>query len=114
GVQRVSRVLLAEDDDDFRAVLSRPLIRAGFRVVEAEDGDAMLDRLIDAPPLHNERSLGYDAIITDVVMPGFSGLEVLQAFRRSTASAALIVMSAFRDERFVRIAQDLGAVAFFT
>src|SRR5436190_17822146 len=60
--QRVSRVLLAEDDDDFRSVLSRPLIRAGYRVVEAEDGDAMLDRLIDAPPLHNERSLGYDAI----------------------------------------------------
>jgi DNA-binding response OmpR family regulator len=110
--QRVPRVLLAEDDDDFRSLLALRLSAEGYTVVEAEDGDELLDLLVDASTMDADRKLAYDAIITDVLMPGFSGLDVLQAFRRSTASAAVIVMSAFDDTRFVHNARALGAVAF--
>ncbi len=113
GVPRCPRVLLAEDDEDFRTVLARRLISEGYIVVEAEDGDRMLDLLVDASSLDADRSLSYDAIITDVVMPGFSGLDVLSAFRRSTAAAPLIVMSAFNDIRIAQAARTLGATAFF-
>jgi CheY-like chemotaxis protein len=106
------RVLLAEDDEDFRTLLTRRLADAGYFVVEAEDGDAMLDLLVDASSLDADRALTYHAIITDVVMPGFSGIDVLRAFRRSTASAALIVMSAFNDARIAQAARALGAAAF--
>jgi len=110
---RCPRVLLAEDDEDFRTVLARRLISEGYVVVEAEDGDRMLDLLVDASSSDADRSLSYDAIITDVVMPGFSGLDVLSAFRRSTAAAPLIVMSAFNDIRIAQAARTLGAAAFF-
>ncbi|HWZ87204.1 MAG TPA: response regulator [Polyangiaceae bacterium] len=104
--------MLAEDDDDFRTLLATRLSAEGYTVVEAEDGDELLDLLVDASTMDADRRLTYDAIITDVLMPGFSGLDVLQAFRRSTASAAVIVMSAFDDTRFVHNARALGAVAF--
>jgi two-component system response regulator (stage 0 sporulation protein F) len=112
-MRRAFRVLLAEDDEDFRAVLTRLLTREGYVVIQAEDGDAMLDLLVNSFSPDADRTLAYDAIVTDIMMPGFSGLDVLQAFRRSTASAALVVMSAFDDQRFARTAQALGAVAFF-
>ena len=111
---RPPRVLLAEDDEDFRSLLSLLLRAEGYHVVEAEDGDMLLEHLIDAFAWGSDRTLGYDAIITDVLMPGFSGLDVLQAFHRSTASTAVIVMSAFDDARFARSARALGAAAFFS
>jgi len=107
-MQGAPRVLLAEDDEDFKVLLS-PLLRSeGYLVTEAKDGDAFLDLLIEASQCEDGR-LSYDAIITDVVMPGFSGLDVLQAFRRSTGSAALIVMSAFEDAQVERSARALSA-----
>ena len=112
-IPRAPRVLLAEDDEDFRSLLSLLLRAEGYHVVEAEDGDVLLNHLIDAFAWGADRTLGYDAIITDVLMPGFSGLDVLRAFHRSTASAAVIVMSAFDDARFAQSARALGAIAFF-
>jgi DNA-binding response OmpR family regulator len=106
---RVPRILLADDDEDFRALLARRLAAQGYVVVEAEDGDKLLDLLVDAFSLDGDRALGYDAIITDIVMPGFSGLDVLRAFRRVAASSAVIVMSGVDDARFATTARSLGA-----
>jgi CheY-like chemotaxis protein len=106
------RVLLADDDDDLRAELAGLLVREGYQVVEAKDGDAMLDLLIDATPPDSEHVQAYDAIITDVVMPGFSGIDVLRAFRRSTAFIPSIIISALGDSRVTQAVESLGAVAF--
>lgn len=64
------RVLLVEDDADFRANLGRWLARAGFAVGEAADGGEALARLREAP---------YDVVVTDLCMPHCSGLELLDA-----------------------------------
>jgi DNA-binding response OmpR family regulator len=109
---RTARVLLAEDDDDIRMELAEALAADGYLVIEARDGDEFLNSLIDAVP--EQQSLrAYDAIITDVVMPGFSGIDVLLALRRSTAFIPVILVTAYADERTMRAAERLGVVALF-
>ncbi len=59
------RVLLVDDDDDFRAMLRRILDRAGHHVTEARDGIEALDRLRLQPA---------GLLITDLIMPRKDGV----------------------------------------
>jgi two-component system, cell cycle response regulator CpdR len=70
----MARILLAEDDDQMRAFLSRGLRRAGHAVDAVGDGEAALLR---------SHSADYDLLLADVVMPGLDGVELA---RRMTAS----------------------------
>ncbi|HXE57353.1 MAG TPA: ATP-binding protein [Gemmatimonadales bacterium] len=63
-------VLLIDDEPSIRAALRRHLERAGWRVDEAADGSEALQKLLAAPP---DR---YAALVTDLKMPGISGIEV--------------------------------------
>jgi two-component system cell cycle response regulator CpdR len=63
---RVTRILLAEDDDSLRGFLSRALERAGYDVVSCPDGETAVDAL-------DHR---FDILLTDIVMPGIDGIEV--------------------------------------
>ena len=69
----MARILLAEDDDQMRAFLSRGLRRAGHAVDAVGDGEAALQRM---------GSEHYDLLLSDVVMPGMDGVELA---RRVTA-----------------------------
>ncbi len=94
-------VLLAEDDDELRAVLARLLENDGYRVTTVASGAALLDALrIGDPPA---------AVISDERMPGIRGLCALRSARRAGASAALILITAFDDESVVIEADDVGA-----
>jgi CheY-like chemotaxis protein len=70
GAKR-ARVLVAEDDDDFRAIVAAALRADGFDVIAARSGDDLLERITPAvlfsPP---------DAIVADIWMPGLDGLAV--------------------------------------
>ncbi len=86
-----------------RALVCLALRRAGLEVIEATDGttfNAHIDRLATDP---------VDLIVTDVRMPGPSGLEVLEHLRCSDATTPVIVMTAFADARCRERAQALGA-----
>ena len=69
----MARILLAEDDDQMRAFLTRGLRRAGHAVDACADGEAALARSHEAE---------YDLLLADVVMPGIDGIELA---RRMTA-----------------------------
>ena len=56
------RLLLVEDDDDFRLVMSETLVDEGFEVVEARTGDEALERLLNLTRL--------DLLVTDIQTPG--------------------------------------------
>ena len=63
----MARILLAEDDDQMRAFLTRGLRRAGHAVDPAPDGAAALVQAHEA---------NYDLLLADVVMPGLDGIEL--------------------------------------
>ena len=110
--ERAPRILVADDDPDIRTELASALSDDGFLVVEAADGNELLDLVVHAVADPSARPF-FDAIVTDVMMPGFSGLDVLTAMRSRTARVPVLVITAYGDDRTTRIAESLGAVAVF-
>jgi DNA-binding NtrC family response regulator len=105
-----ARVLLAEDDPEFRSLLADLLREDGHEVIEAEDGTALLDRLAEA--LASARGLdSYDLVVTDLRMPGYTAFDVMLGMRRTMADTPFIVITAFGDVTTYRQAEQLGAIA---
>jgi len=102
-----TRILLAEDDTAMRNLLSAVLTRSGFVVVECADGQALI-RAIEST---REGSPAPDIIVSDVQMPGASGLDVIYTSRSLLPNVPVILITAFGDERTHQRARDLGAVA---
>jgi two-component system response regulator (stage 0 sporulation protein F) len=110
--ERAPRVLLADDDEDLREELASALAEDGFEVVQASDGNQLLEAVVKALTDDGGHTV-YDAIVTDVAMPGFSGIDVLTAMRTRTARIPVLVITGFSDERTLNKAASLGAVAVF-
>ena len=82
-------VLIADDDDDFRAALAETLDEDGYDVVAVPNGAAALAALEDAA---KGRARPPDFLVLDLLMPGVSGIEVLQRLRKSARWARLPVL----------------------
>jgi DNA-binding NtrC family response regulator len=95
-------VVLAEDDDEMRHLIARKLRRAGYDVVEARNG-AELALLI-------EDGRAIELIVSDIRMPGITGLEVVQLVRGTDWSVPIILITAFGDRETHSEAMRLGAV----
>ena len=72
GTAAGAHVLLVDDDDGVRRVFGRVLSRAGFQISEAADGATALNMLA------RQR---FDVVLSDIAMPGLSGMQLLQAVR---------------------------------
>ena len=107
----IVRVLLAEDDDELRWALEECLKREGYEVIAVPDGDAVLNHL-GAALLLERREDPPDVIVTDLRMPGFTGMHLLEAIRGKGWTVPVVVISAFGDERTRAHALKLGATAF--
>jgi two-component system OmpR family response regulator len=94
-------VLVADDDEDTRAVIAETLRGDGHHVGEARDGVDLLDRLKEALDDPSRRPL---VVVTDVLMPNLSGLGVLAALRRSRWQVPVILMTALEDESVLTVA----------
>jgi DNA-binding response OmpR family regulator len=98
------RYLVAEDDPDVRAFLAEVLRQDGGEVTEAEDGAELL--------AWAELSVGecrlFDAIISDIQMPGLTALDVMRRVRTMTRTPVILV-TAFADREIRAEAYDLGA-----
>lgn len=106
------RVLLAEDDEEIRGTLARALRRDGMEVVEARNGRE-LKEFVDQGWLRDGRPQMPDLIVSDLYMPEMSGLEVLAAVRRTSATTPVILITAYGDEATRAQARRLGVTAFF-
>jgi CheY-like chemotaxis protein len=106
------RVLLAEDDPDMRELLASALRQDGLDVVEARDGAALLDRLAEALSADGDLD-GYDVIVSDIRMPGYSALDILAGVRRALRHTPVILITAFGDRVTHERAMRLGAIAVF-
>jgi two-component system cell cycle response regulator len=70
--QPLGRILIAEDDADFRRILSRRATRMGLEVDQVENGKDAIEAFKDG---------NYDALVVDLYMPEFGGLDVIEAAR---------------------------------
>ncbi len=98
------RILIAEDADDYARILVATLKRAGYEVERANNGDEAYQRLI-SPPIP-------DLLITDVVMPGKSGFELLEILKRENRKIPVIVLTSKQDEEDVLRGFDYGALDY--
>jgi DNA-binding response OmpR family regulator len=81
-------ILIIEDDPTIVDVVTRYLVRDGFRVESAADGISGLRRALESPP---------DLIILDIMLPGMSGLEVCRKLRGAT-SIPIVMLTALGEE----------------
>lgn len=102
-----NHLLLVDDEELNRDMLSRRLARHGFRVEVASDGPSALQAISAHPP---------DLVLLDSMMPGMSGVEVLQTLRATFASDELpvIMVTALKDSEKVVEALSLGANDYIT
>lgn len=97
------RVLWIDDEPGVIASLSRFLTTEGWQVESANDG---------ATGLALARTRSYDVILLDLVMPGLSGLDVLDALRRDAIETPVIVLTAYGTYDLALEAGRLGAAEF--
>jgi two-component system cell cycle sensor histidine kinase/response regulator CckA len=89
-------ILLAEDDDSVRDVITRALRKHGYRIVAAEDGLAaarMAETLEEQPAL----------LLTDVAMPGLSGPELASRLLAHWPSLKVLFVTAYAGEHAVKL-----------
>ena len=101
----MTTIVLADDDDDLRAVYAACLGAAGYAVVEAADGRAALDLVRARRP---------ELLLLDIWMPALNGFEVLDALRHDPVAARLkvLMLSAQSDADARLEAFGAGAVAY--
>ena len=104
------RVLLAEDDTEMRRLLVSTLLRERCEVIEARNGLQLWEQLERAS---RTQPSALDLIISDVRMPGRSGLEVLRVLRRTDRHTPVILITGFGDPDTHAEAHQLGALAVF-
>ncbi|MGH7323485.1 MAG: sigma-54-dependent transcriptional regulator [Candidatus Rokuibacteriota bacterium] len=98
-------ILVADDDPGLRESLERTLTREGYGVVAASDGRAALERL---------QSGSIDLVLTDLKMPGLSGLELLRAAKAISPDVDVVLLTAFGTVEEAVKAMKEGAYDFLT
>ena len=96
-------LLLVEDKNELRAMLRKALERSGYTVDEAPDGTAAIQKV---------RARRYLLVITDLKMPGASGLEVLRETKHADATIPVILLTAFGSVEEAVTAMKEGAFDF--
>ena len=105
------RILLAEDDDELRKLLTWSLHKEGYEVTECTDGMDLLNHLDGY--LFTGEANGFDLIISDIRMPGITGIEILEGLHTHENFLPMILITAFGDEETHAQAHRLGAAAIF-
>ncbi len=98
-------ILVVEDKDSMRTMLSDTLMQEGYRVDTAEAGQKAVDLV---------RNKSYDLVLTDLRMPELSGLDILREVKSVDAETSVIVMTAFGTIEDAVSAMKLGAFDFIT
>ena len=101
----IERILVADDEESIRWVLSKALKKQGFSVDLAEDG---------AQARNMARRHHYDLAVLDIKMPGIQGLELLKQFRIEHPDTLVIIMTAEATMEHAVTAMKNGAYDYLT
>lgn len=98
-------ILVVDDKDSMRTMLTQTLVEEGYRVDSAEDGKKALDLVANK---------SYDLVLTDLRMPQMDGLSVLSGVKALDSETAVIVMTAYGTIEDAVNAMKQGAFDFIT
>jgi DNA-binding response OmpR family regulator len=98
-------ILLVDDEESIQKLLTYPLEREGYRVVQARDGEEALARFIEAP---------VDLVVLDLMLPKLGGLEVCRRMRKIEGTVPIIMLTARGDEVDKVVGLELGADDYIT
>ncbi|GAB7026799.1 sigma-54-dependent transcriptional regulator [Geotalea toluenoxydans] len=101
----INNILVADDEESMRWVLSKALKKKGFNVDLAKDGDEAL---------RNIKMHSYDLAILDIKMPGLSGLELLDRVRELKSDLLVVIMTAEASMKNAVEAMKRGAYDYLT
>jgi len=99
------RILVADDDEIVREVITTLLAQQGYAVIPAADGVEALNRL---------RSTEFHLIITDLKMPGVDGIEVLKHASRMNPDITVVILTAYGTLDTTLEAMQEGAYDYLT
>jgi DNA-binding response OmpR family regulator len=99
------RILLVDDEQPIQALLSFPLQRDGYEVVQASDGREALARFAEQR---------FDLVVLDVMLPRMDGLEVCRRLRAQRERVPIIMLSAKSEEIDKVLGLELGADDYIT
>ncbi len=91
-VGRRGRVLVVEDEGAVRRPITMTLTKAGYEVVEAEDGGQAITRLNEG-----DNPLVVDTILCDIRMPKINGTEAIAYFRAQYPCIPIVVLTGYPD-----------------
>ena len=99
-------VLIVDDNEDERVLMSRALLQEGFRIAEAATGEEAVTALQDLQP---------QVVVLDLFMPCIGGLGACRLIRAEPEGqdALVIILSGLQDAGTIRRAYDAGASDFF-
>jgi two-component system response regulator PilR (NtrC family) len=104
-MRRNATILVIDDEEIMREILETLLTREGYTVRLASGGAEGLDLV---------RSLPFDAVVTDVMMPGMDGLQVLDEIRKLDEELPVIMITAFASMENAISAMKRGAFDYIT
>lgn len=101
----VKKILLVEDEDFIRELYERQLIKAGFAVKTAADGQSGLDIL---------KTEVFDLLLLDIMLPGINGLQLLREFKTKNPTSLMItiLLTNLGQEAVIKEGFELGAQAY--
>jgi len=97
------RILVVEDDAEMRSLLKDFFEEDGFEIDSVSNGSEAFRKIAREP---------FDLIITDIRMPGLTGLDILPGIKKLQPEVSIIVITAFGSEEVRRKAFDRGATAY--
>ena len=103
----MTRILVIDDDDQFRGMIREILVREGYEVVDAPNGKEGIRRYQEEPA---------DLIITDIIMPEKEGVETIMELNRNFPDVKIIAISGggrIGPEEYLHMAKKLGAQRTF-
>lgn len=99
------RLLVVDDDEQMRFFLSEALKKRGYDLTMVGSAEEALGYFQNSP---------YDIVVTDVRLPGISGLESLEKYKKVDSNAIIIVMTAYGNKQMALEAIKQGAHDYFT
>jgi len=102
--QRTTRILLVDDEQPVQKLLTYPLEKEGYEVVQAHDGQQALSAFDDGQ---------FDLVVLDIMLPRLDGLEVCRRMR-AKSSVPIIMLTAKTEEIDKVLGLELGADDYIT